>query len=87
LLGNPKFSIKEIGFELGFKTSSHFIAAFRREFAVSPQEYRQQSAGGGACYTSVKTVAEISRPPRKDAGKTIPRFLEPVAWPPSEWRP
>jgi AraC-like DNA-binding protein len=42
LLRDPKLSIKEIGFELGFKTSSHFIAAFRREFAASPQEYRQR---------------------------------------------
>ena len=40
LLQNEELSIKEIGFELGFKTSSHFIAAFRREFAASPQEYR-----------------------------------------------
>lgn len=41
LLCNPKLSIKAIGFELGYKTSSHFIAAFRREYAVAPQEYRQ----------------------------------------------
>jgi AraC-like DNA-binding protein len=43
LLGDPKLSIKEIGYDLGFKTSSHFIAAFRREFATSPQEYRQRA--------------------------------------------
>ena len=43
LLQNEGLSIKEIGYELGFKTSSHFIAAFRREFAASPQEYRQRS--------------------------------------------
>lgn len=42
LLTNQKLSVKEIGFELGFKTSSHFIAAFRREFGASPQEYRQR---------------------------------------------
>ena len=42
LLQNEALSIKEIGFELGFKTSSHFIAAFRREFAASPQEYRER---------------------------------------------
>jgi AraC-like DNA-binding protein/quercetin dioxygenase-like cupin family protein len=41
LLQNPRLSIKEIGFELGFKTSSHFIAAFRREFDRSPQDYRE----------------------------------------------
>jgi len=43
LLRDPQLSIKEIGFQLGFKTSSHFIAAFRREFAASPQEYRQRA--------------------------------------------
>ena len=41
MLRNHRLSVKEIGFELGFKTSSHFIASFRREFNVSPQEFRQ----------------------------------------------
>jgi AraC-like DNA-binding protein len=41
LLREPQYSIKEIGFQLGFKTCSHFIAAFRREFAVTPQEFRK----------------------------------------------
>jgi transcriptional regulator GlxA family with amidase domain len=43
LLRDSVFSIKEISFELGFKTTSHFIATFRREFATTPQEYRQRS--------------------------------------------
>lgn len=43
LLDNPGLSIKEIGFDLGFKTSSHFIAAFRRVYSVSPQKYREQT--------------------------------------------
>ena len=42
LLQNSTLSIKEISFKLGFKTSSHFIVAFRREFAISPQKYRSQ---------------------------------------------
>ena len=42
LLGDKRLSIKEISFELGFKTTSHFGVAFRREFAASPQEYRQR---------------------------------------------
>lgn len=46
LLGVPQYSIKEIGYQLGFKTSSHFIAAFRREFATTPQEFRKH--GGQA---------------------------------------
>lgn len=48
LLTQPSLSIKEIGFELGFRTSSHFIAAFRRVFGVSPQKYREQSGGQGS---------------------------------------
>jgi transcriptional regulator GlxA family with amidase domain len=43
LLRKPECSIKEIGFDLGFKTCSHFIAAFRREFATTPQEFRKHS--------------------------------------------
>jgi AraC family transcriptional regulator len=42
LLRDSSLPIKEIGFELGFRTSSHFIAAFRREFGASRQEYRQR---------------------------------------------
>jgi AraC family transcriptional regulator len=40
LLADPALSIKEVGFDLGFKSSSHFIAAFRRQHGVSPQRYR-----------------------------------------------
>jgi len=43
LLRNHKLSVKEIGYELGFKTSSHFNTAFRRELGVSPLEYRRQA--------------------------------------------
>jgi AraC-like DNA-binding protein len=46
LLRDPKLSVKEIGFSLGFKTSSHFIAAFRRECGATPQEYRQNVTPG-----------------------------------------
>ncbi|MDR3457518.1 MAG: AraC family transcriptional regulator [Verrucomicrobiae bacterium] len=49
-LRNSKLSVKEVGFELGFRTSSHFNAAFRREFGHSPQECRLRdfgSRGGG----------------------------------------
>jgi transcriptional regulator GlxA family with amidase domain len=42
LLANLDLSIKEITFELGFKSSSHFIAAFRRQHGISPQKYREQ---------------------------------------------
>lgn len=52
-LQDPQDSIKEIGFRLGFKTCSHFIAAFRREFAMTPQEFRRRS-------DSVKLVLQFS---------------------------
>jgi transcriptional regulator GlxA family with amidase domain len=42
-LRDPALSIKEISYQLGFKTSSHFIVAFRREFSSAPQEYRRHS--------------------------------------------
>jgi len=40
LLQDPALSVKEIGYLLGFKTSSHFVAAFRRQFRMTPLEYR-----------------------------------------------
>jgi len=52
MLGEPQYSIKEIAFQLGFKTSSHFIAAFRREFATTPQEFRK-------CGDSMKLVLQF----------------------------
>lgn len=44
LLEEPELSIKQVGNALGFKTSSHFIAAFRREFGTTPLEYRRRLA-------------------------------------------
>jgi len=40
LLADPGVAVKAISFELGFKTSSHFIVSFRRHFGITPQEYR-----------------------------------------------
>jgi AraC-like DNA-binding protein len=40
LLCEGTVAVKEISSELGFKTSSHFIVAFRRQFGLPPQEYR-----------------------------------------------
>jgi AraC-like DNA-binding protein len=40
LLRHRALSTKQISLELGFKTSSHFIAAFRRQFGKPPQIYR-----------------------------------------------
>jgi AraC-like DNA-binding protein len=46
LLRDPALSVKEVSFLLGFKTPSHFIMAFRRQFGRSPQEYRHNWDGG-----------------------------------------
>jgi AraC-like DNA-binding protein len=46
LLCDRTLSIKQIGFELGFKTTSHFIVAFRRQFGLPPQECRQKHDQG-----------------------------------------
>jgi AraC-like DNA-binding protein len=48
LLSDPKLSVKEIGFMLGFRTSSHFVAAFRREFNSTPLEARHCNNSGMA---------------------------------------
>jgi len=40
LLRDGQTSIKEVGYELGFKTPSHFVVAFRRQYGLTPLEYR-----------------------------------------------
>ena len=45
LLQEPSRSVKEISDLLGFKASSHFITAFRREFGTTPLEYRRACTG------------------------------------------
>ena len=38
------FSIKEIGYRLGFKQASHFTKWFRQRHGLSPRSYREQAA-------------------------------------------
>jgi AraC-like DNA-binding protein len=40
LLEDPALSVKEISYQLGFKTPSHFVVTFRRKFGTTPQDYR-----------------------------------------------
>ncbi len=42
LLRTSLFSVKEIAYKLGFKTSSHFCAWFRKKNGIYPLEYRQR---------------------------------------------
>jgi AraC-like DNA-binding protein len=58
ILRDPSLSIKEVGFEVGFRTTSHFIAAFRQRFGASPNEYRHRLLDSPA----TAGVAEICRP-------------------------
>jgi AraC-like DNA-binding protein len=41
LLRDGGIAVKAISYELGFKTSSHFTVCFKRQFRITPQEYRQ----------------------------------------------
>lgn len=43
LLMSNALSIKEAGYALGFKTTSHFVVAFRRQFGVTPMQFRRRS--------------------------------------------
>ena len=45
LLEHSEFAVKVIGYELGFKTTSHFIVCFRRQFGLPPQEFRRKHSG------------------------------------------
>ncbi len=47
LLCEKSLSVKEIGYMLGFKTASHFVVAFRREFGTTPLNYRQRALSEG----------------------------------------
>ena len=40
LLEDRSLSVKEISYQLGFKTSSHFVAAFGKQFGSTPLSYR-----------------------------------------------
>jgi AraC-like DNA-binding protein len=40
LLEDRRLSVKEISYQLGFKTSSHFVAAFGKQFGSTPLSYR-----------------------------------------------
>ena len=40
LLRDRSRTVKEVSYELGFRTPSHFVSAFHRRFGASPAEYR-----------------------------------------------
>ena len=42
MLSNSNYSIKEIGYGLGFNNLSYFVKCFREQFGVTPSVYRQK---------------------------------------------
>jgi AraC-like DNA-binding protein len=55
LLARGAGSVKEVAYALGFKTPSHFIAAFGKQFGQTPSDYRrsQTAATGNLAPTSL----------------------------------
>ena len=39
MLNTKKYNINEISIKLGYSTSSHFIAAFKKKFGTTPKKY------------------------------------------------
>ncbi len=45
LLLENKLNVNEIGNKVGYSTSSHFIAAFKRKFGITPKQFTKQNNG------------------------------------------
>ena len=39
LLDSAKFQVNEVAYQIGYANTSHFIAAFKKKFAVTPKKY------------------------------------------------
>jgi AraC-like DNA-binding protein len=39
LLDSHKYQVNEVAFEIGYTNTSHFIAAFRKKFGITPKKY------------------------------------------------
>ncbi|CAM1346718.1 helix-turn-helix domain-containing protein [Tenacibaculum insulae] len=39
LLESNQFNVNEVGLQVGYSTSSHFIAAFKKKFGTTPKQY------------------------------------------------
>ena len=39
LLESNRFNVNEVGLQVGYSTSSHFIAAFKKKFGTTPKQY------------------------------------------------
>lgn len=43
LLDSGSYNVNEVGLKIGYSTSSHFIAAFKKKFGITPKKYLQES--------------------------------------------
>ena len=43
LLESGDYNVNEVGLKVGYSTSSHFIAAFKKKFGTTPKKYVQSS--------------------------------------------
>ena len=39
MLASKQFNVNEVGLKVGYSTSSHFIAAFKKKFGTTPKKY------------------------------------------------
>ena len=39
MLASQQYNVNEVGLRLGYSTSSHFIAAFKKKFGTTPKKY------------------------------------------------
>jgi AraC family transcriptional activator of pyochelin receptor len=44
LLDSGQYNVNEIGLRIGYSTSSHFIAAFRKKYGTTPKKYMTELA-------------------------------------------
>ena len=44
MLDQGRLSVNEVAFEIGYQNPSHFIAAFKRKFGVTPKKYTKAEA-------------------------------------------
>ena len=41
ILDTGKYQVKEVSYQIGYTNASHFIAAFRKKFGITPKKYLQ----------------------------------------------
>ncbi len=45
LLDSAKYKVNEVAYQIGYSNPSHFIAAFRKKFGITPKKYLMNQAG------------------------------------------